>query len=498
MSGKSAVPSSFGRYQVLGELGTGAMGQVYLAMDGRLGRPVAIKVLRIPPEYDHTPEEFEVRFRREAEAVGRLSHPNIVQVFDIGPNFIVMEYIEGETLFTVLKRRRPMSLRRVATVVQGVAEALDYAHAHGIVHRDVKPANVMITGDGVVKVMDFGVARLDDSKLTVVGTVMGSVQYMAPEQMTGGTVDGRADVFSLAAVAYEMLTGQAPFPGKTITEVISLAVQEKFLPPRSQDARLPESINRVFLGALTREPARRYQKATSFSQDLLASLHPVLDLAAAMPALAQPNEKQRSPSLPTPAGGTLFVDPSKFAPLAAEMIHEGVLILESEPRGAKVFVNGYEVGQTPIAKVDTRLGSHSIVFEAEGHVSLTIQAELTGERPIRLVNVTLAPAGAARGVYPGKFVPLGPGVMPPVRVSGAVPSYPEDARRRGLGGICVVEFWISEVGEVHDVAVVSSAGSLLDAAVVEAVESWRFTPARLNGVPVSMQLTAQHVFGASG
>ena len=488
MASKS-LPSAFGRYQVLGELGTGAMGEVFLAMDSRLGRPVAIKVLKVPMEFESAPAEFEVRFRREAEAAGRMSHANIVQVFDVGPNFLVMEYLEGETLASTLRRGAPMSLRRIATVVLGAAGALDFAHQNGIIHRDVKPANIMLTNDGVVKVMDFGVARLDDSKLTVIGTVMGSIQYMAPEQMTGGTVDGRADVYSLAAVAYEMLTGGAPFPGKTITEVVSLAVQEKFQPPRTRDARLPEAINRVFERGLTANPAKRYPTAAEFARDLLAALDPVLDLVAATPGTAAPSEAA------PPEGGTLLVSPHTFSSHDAEARREGVLILDSEPSGAAVFVDGYEVGQTPIAKLDTRLGGHAVRFQAKGHQPLTIQTELSNQHPVRMVMATLPP-DQSPATWPGKLVPFGPGVIPPVRISGETPVHPEDARSRGVSGAVTVEFWVSESGDARDARVVVSAGPLLDSAVVEAVGKWKFTPARLNGMPVSMKLTAQHAFGA--
>ncbi len=498
MPGPTPLPSYFGRYRVLGDLGAGSMGRVYLGVDERLGRPVAIKVLRLPADLVSAPADFEARFRREAEAAGRLNHPNIVQIFDVGPNFFVMEYIEGQALKTLLKGRRPMSLGRVTTIVSAVAEAVDFAHAHGIVHRDVKPANVMIANDGTVKVMDFGVARLEDSKLTVAGTVVGSVQYMAPEQMTGGPIDGRADVFSLAAVAYEMLTGQAPFPGKTITEVVALAIQEKFTPPRSVDSRLPEAINRVFRGALTREPSARYQKAASFASDLRSALEPVLDLAATPPVAVEPTGGPGHVSIPTPPGGTLFVDAATLATLDDEMRREAVLILESDPPGARVFVDGYEVGETPIAKLDTRLGHHKVAFERDGHDPVSANVELTSDRPLRLVSATLPPLGAGRAVFPGKLVPMGPNVIPPVRVSGRSPGYPEDARSRGLGGTCVVEFWVSETGEPRDVVIVQSAGPTLDASAVEGISSWRFTPARLGGVPVSVRLSVHHVFSPGG
>ena len=251
------MPEAFGRYQVLEELGAGAMGIVYLCVDSRLNRPVAIKVIResefmTPAER----EQFEVRFRHEAEAAGRLNHPDIVQVYDVGPSWMVMEFLEGVPLSVVLKRGERLSVRRAAQLVMRVSDAVDYAHRHGIVHRDIKPANIMLTDDGGVKVMDFGVARLDQSTLTALGTVVGSVRYMAPEQMMGERVDGRADVFSVAAVAYELLTGKAPFPGKTITEVVSRVVHGAHVPPQKADGRLPEGLNTIFARAFAPQIGR--------------------------------------------------------------------------------------------------------------------------------------------------------------------------------------------------------------------------------------------------
>src|SRR3954471_11228743 len=201
MQPREPIPTYFGRYQVLEELGSGAMGVVYLCVDSRLARPVAVKVIR---ESDlmtaEEKEQFLARFRNEAEAAGRLTHPGIVQIYDIGPSYLVMEYLDGKSLSAVLTARHAYTVQEVCSIVLQVSDAIDYAHKRGIVHRDIKPANIMMMDDGGVKVMDFGVARLDSSTLTVAGTVVGSVRYMAPEQMMGEKVDARADVFSLGAV----------------------------------------------------------------------------------------------------------------------------------------------------------------------------------------------------------------------------------------------------------------------------------------------------------
>src|SRR5438093_7777644 len=249
MSSEKA-PAIFGRYQVLEELGSGAMGVVYLGVDPRLARPVAIKVIRESDQQSAADrEQYFARFRHEAEAAGRMNHPDIVQIYDIGPSYLVMEYLEGRPLSAFMKAGIPLPIRQVCSLILRVADAIDYAHRQGIVHRDIKPANIMLTDDGRVKVMDFGVARLESSTLTVAGTVLGSVRYMSPEQMMGEKVDGRADIFSLSAVGYELLTGKPPFPGKTITEVVSKVVHGQHVPPRQVDERLPEGLNSVFAKA---------------------------------------------------------------------------------------------------------------------------------------------------------------------------------------------------------------------------------------------------------
>ena len=215
-------------------------------------------------------ERYEERFRHEAEAAGGLQpsryRPDLRHRAVLPRDGVP----RGPAALGLPEERAPHRRPDRPDRVQ-VADALDYAHRHGIVHRDVKPANIMIIEDGGVKVMDFGVARLESSNLTAVGTVVGSVRYMAPEQMMGERVDGRADVFSLGAVAYELFTGRPPFPGKTITEVVSRVVHGSHVPPRQVDERLPEGLNAVFARAFAPRPADRYERASDFARDLLSA-----------------------------------------------------------------------------------------------------------------------------------------------------------------------------------------------------------------------------------
>jgi len=488
--GNLTTPDRFGRYQVLEEIGSGAMGVVYRCLDPALDRPVAVKVMR-ESEYLSPAERevFEARFRREAEAAGGLHHPDIVRIYDVGPSFLVMELLDGQPLSTFLRGIR-LTVREACALVHRVAGAIEYAHCRGIVHRDVKPANVMIQGDGGVKVMDFGVARIESSNLTALGTVVGSVRYMSPEQMMGERVDARADIFSLGAVAYELLTGRAPFPGKTITDVVSRVVHGSHVPPRQVDDRLPEALNEVFARVFAPRPDDRYQCATRFSEELQAAAQPVLDLEVAMVAVDAPitDPVGAPPTLrDVPVGDTvLFGKPSPA--------RQAVLLLDSDPPGARVYLDETLIGATPIASHDADFGRRVVRMELAGRRSASLEVELSPERPLQAVSLTLPVDPPPEPVRPGQFVDFGPEVGAPRRVAGGPPAYPEAARARGLCGTPVVDVWIDERGEVADVAVAESAGAALDAALLEAVASWKFAPATLRGVPVAVRLTVRHEF----
>jgi TonB family protein len=489
-----SLPAYFGRYQVLEELGSGAMGVVYLCVDPRLARPVAVKVMKTS-EFT-TPEEREQyngRFRNEAEAAGRLTHPDIVQIYDVGPSYIVMEFLEGESLAAVLRSPAVMPVRQLTALILRVADAIDYAHRNGIIHRDLKPANIMLMSTGGVKVMDFGVARLESSTLTVAGTILGSVRYMAPEQMMGERVDGRADIFSLAAVAYELLTGHAPFPGKSITEVVSRVVHGKHVPPRQANDRLPEAVNAVFARAFAPKPKDRYGRAMEFARDLEESARPVWDLEVTHHgtggATHDPGTTAKgvavAPASPKPGETVVLSSPSEQ--------RGGVLFLDSDPGGADVYLDGYPVGQTPIPGLDVSLGRHVVRLEASGREPVSTELDVEPGKALRALSVSLAPAEPV-GVERGRLVAFGPDVTPPRRRRGGSPVYPEGARKRGLQGSPVAEICVSETGEVIDMTIVESAGASLDRALLDALESWSFTPATLHGVPVSVTIQVTHLF----
>jgi eukaryotic-like serine/threonine-protein kinase len=263
-------PVLLGRYEVGKLLGAGGMAEVYEGLDRLLARRVAIKVLLA--QYAHDPA-FLARFRREAQSAASLSHPNIVGVFDTGCEgdtwFIVMEYVDGRTLKDVIRAEGPLYWSRAAEVAADVAGALAVAHARGIVHRDVKPGNVMLTTDGKVKVMDFGIARATAvPSITQTSAVVGTAQYIAPEQAQGLEVDPRTDVYALGCCLYEMLTGQVPFTGPTPVAIAYRHVREDPTPPRALNPDVPVSLERVCLKAMAKPPEDRYQTAVDFQQDL--------------------------------------------------------------------------------------------------------------------------------------------------------------------------------------------------------------------------------------
>ncbi len=268
--------SKLGRYEVVSELGKGAMGIVYLAKDPVIGRMVAIKTIRASQgsEDDEDTQEFRERFVREAQTAGILSHPNIVTIHDIGEDpetkvsFIAMEYIEGKNLKQILGEKTKFPADQVSEIVADVAEALDYAHRKGIIHRDVKPANIIITTDGKVKITDFGIAKIASSNLTTTGQFLGTPNYMSPEQVSGSPVDGRTDLFSLGVVLYELLTGRKPFQGDNLTAISYKIVHEDFTPPADLSPDVPPDFNEVVARAMAKDPWNRYQRGKDMALEL--------------------------------------------------------------------------------------------------------------------------------------------------------------------------------------------------------------------------------------
>jgi eukaryotic-like serine/threonine-protein kinase len=261
------------RYEIETTLGEGGMARVYRGTDGVLGRPVAIKVLADRYAHDDT---FVTRFRREAQAAAALNHPNVVSVFDTGDDgqahYIVMEYVPGQTLADVLKREGPLEPDRASRIAEDVATALQAAHERGLVHRDVKPGNVMIDPEGRTKVMDFGIARAAaDDTLTQTGAVLGTAAYLSPEQAQGTTVDARSDIYSLGCVLYEMVAGRPPFTGDSPVAIAYAHVNDPPDPPSVHRPGVPPELEAVTMRALAKDPDDRYGSAAELRDALAAA-----------------------------------------------------------------------------------------------------------------------------------------------------------------------------------------------------------------------------------
>ncbi|HEV7676831.1 MAG TPA: serine/threonine-protein kinase, partial [Candidatus Angelobacter sp.] len=259
-----------GRYEITGELGRGAMGVVYKALDPTIGRTVALKTMRLDV-HGLDAQEMVRRFQNEARAAGVLNHPNIVTIYDAGQQdgifYIAMEFIEGTTLHELLAEKRVLATDEVLQLTRQICRGLDYAHSNGIVHRDIKPANIMITGNGTVKIMDFGIAK-SGGQVTNTGQVLGTPNYMAPEQVKGRQLDGRSDLFSLGVILYEMLTGEKPFVGQNVTTIIYKIVNENPITPRDLDVTVHPGLSAIVTKALAKAPDDRYQTGADLVRDL--------------------------------------------------------------------------------------------------------------------------------------------------------------------------------------------------------------------------------------
>src|SRR5215470_1957362 len=263
-----------GRYKIVRELGRGAMGVVYHAIDPNIGRPVAIKTINLgtvlkPDEQ----ERMRERLFREARSAGILSHPGIVTIYDVEQQgdlaYIAMEYVDGPTLDQLMNEPDTMAPDKMFSILGQAAVALDYAHSKGIVHRDIKPANIMIARDGTTKITDFGIAKVTATEhLTMTGAIVGTPHYMSPEQVQGQPVDGRSDQFSLTVIAYELLTGEKPYTGEHLTTVVYKIVAEEPPPPRRLNPTLTPAIEAVIRKALAKRPDTRYRSCQEFADAL--------------------------------------------------------------------------------------------------------------------------------------------------------------------------------------------------------------------------------------
>jgi serine/threonine-protein kinase len=614
-AGGAQTPRQFGRYAVAGLIGEGAMGRVYRAFDPLANRAVAIKTIKREHLSQETTDKYMRRFRREAQAAGILSHPHIVGIFDVGEDYFVMELLTGKTLHELMAEKGRLAPAEALQILAPIADAVDHAHRNGIIHRDIKPANIMILPDGRPKLMDFGVARLEDSASTGTGQIIGSPYYMAPEQMSGDSpVTARADTYSLAVVTYEALTGQRPFRGDSVPAIVYKVVNENPQPPRKWNVDLPAVYDLVFARALSKDPMARPPTATEFMTGLVPD-----DLGKPMTSLFRPAPETPRPlaSAAVGPGATWDIPPAEIAAKARETAPQravarrlarfakpaavllfiaglGLLArsrvsphppaaagaagadlrIDSDPTGASVWLDGAETGTSPRVVGGVRPGRHTvrlaapgfadaelgIVVPAEGNapplrfvlqpitarvrvdsvppgVAVSVDGEHEGMTPIETlllepgrheirmdreglrpwvkeidarlgesfaVEARLQPVDTGADVARpepirlGMMISLGQGVTPPRKISGEPAPYPDAARSRNLQGAVTVDMVITEHGVPIEIAVVESGGAPLNRALVDAVGTWRYEPARKDGVNVRVHWRVRQIFRPPG
>lgn len=383
----------YGRYEIQKELGKGAMGVVYQAHDPEIDRRVALKVLR-PDRV--TSEDFLQRFLKEAKAIGRLSHPNIVTVYDVGRDhdtvYIAMEFLDGRPLDEIFKATPPV-YKDIIHIGTQVARALDYAHGQGIIHRDIKPSNIMLSPSGTVKITDFGIAHIEDTaapQLTQAGEILGTPVYMSPEQVKGQTVDGRSDLYSLGVILYEMSTGRRPFTGKSLATIFHAITSETPEEPIAAEPFVACGASREFsdliLKCLEKNPDNRFKTGLSMAEALSTCLE-----TRATPKAVKEKGSGKTRHLRAYAiiafcvlflaAGLFWIPNGKTIPEKPPTQPEKprivlpVLNVTSNPNGAQVFLDGILKGNTPL-KLDLPGGKYEVRVALQDYYEYEAQVQL--------------------------------------------------------------------------------------------------------------------------
>ncbi|WP_373500445.1 serine/threonine-protein kinase [Desulfococcus sp.] len=385
----------FGRYEVISELGKGAMGVVYNAHDPRIDRFVALKALHDNLVND---DYFVQRFFKEAVAIGRLSHPNIVTVYDVGQDhgtiYIAMELLKGRAI-SDLARERPFGIDEIVRIGIQTAEALDYAHGRGIVHRDIKPANIMLGEDNQVKITDFGIAHIEDVSSTLqtrAGEILGTPVYMSPEQVLGTPPDGRSDLYALGVILYELAAGKRPFGGPNMAVIFKQVTDRKPPAPVSVNPSIPRALSDIIMRCLEKNPDRRFQTG----RDMAEALRALSVIKTEKRADGASVQRRRILKSIYAVGVLAFlliavVIGLKVFPLKEQVVEEppkppvetAMLTIESDPVDAEVFINGTLKGRTPL-QIELPLGKQEVRMQLQDYYNWEAQIDLdqAGETPV--------------------------------------------------------------------------------------------------------------------
>ena len=399
------MKEQYGRYRIVGELGSGAMGVVYQAHDPQIDRMVALKVLR---QDRVTSEAFVSRFLKEARAIGRLSDSHIVTIYDVGEDhgtvYIAMEFLKGEPFNDVIHSGRldiPLSI----DIARQVALTLDYAHRQGIVHRDIKPSNIILTEGNQVKLTDFGIARIEDMAAglqTQAGEILGTPVYMSPEQVKGEKVDGRSDLFSLGVILYEMVVGRRPFSGNNIAAIFNSITQDTPATPAEVDPFIPQVLSDIVMKSLAKEPSNRFQVGRLMAEALSGVLIEGAAAASGVKMESSATKAGRPFRVLLPfllllvmgIGGYFFLrdDISAGRSPAEEVTSNESLVqniqatlkLSSEPQGAQIFIDDGLKGITPL-DLPLPQGKYELRLNMPGYLEWKAQVSLAeGETPLHI------------------------------------------------------------------------------------------------------------------
>jgi eukaryotic-like serine/threonine-protein kinase len=426
----------YGRYEVIKELGKGAMGVVYQAHDPQFDRLVALKVLR---QDRVASEDFVKRFLKEARAIGRLSHPNIVTAYDAGEDqgtiYLAMEFVDGRPLDEIIRNRR-FELAEILKLCIQVAETLHYAHQKGVVHRDIKPGNIMVQSDGLIKIADFGIARIEDSTATLqtqAGDIMGTPAYMSPEQVLGKTADGRSDLFSLGVILYELTTGKRPFAteNNNLATLFNEIIHNRPSEPAMENPAIEQGLSGIVMKCLSKTPEERFQSCGALAEALRNyGKKPDTVTPAEVPSLPLKKQRRAGTYIAVLAGVAIIVGVIAAVFLKGNLFpvkpKTALLHMTSKPQGAEIYVDDALKGTAP-KDLEVAPGGHAVRMAMPGHESWEqkVQVEAAREYPLpgelkplpsqALLRLTSSPDGAdvyvdgiSRGKTPANVeIPLG-------------------------------------------------------------------------------------------